>query len=147
MKFLPIFIAVVSSVFLCGCGFNSAYKQAVTAYEAGEYKTPSGPWQGSWTTKTNGHTGDLRAIVTPSSDKPGQYDFRYHATWGKVFSGSYTVSYKVDRRGNRYYVDGEEELGFFGKFGHKATIDDSSFNATYSSDDGDLGDFSLRRPE
>lgn len=147
MKLLPLFIAVFSSAFLCSCGFNSAYNKAVTVYEAAEYKAPSGPWQGTWTTNTNGHSGDLRAIVTPSSDEPGEYDFRYHATWGKIFSGSYTVSYDVDRRGNRYFVNGEENLGFFGRFGHKAIIDNDAFEATFSSEDGDLGDFSLRRPE
>lgn len=147
MKKMASFLATMTSLLLCGCGFNHEYKKAVEGYKAGEFKAPAGPWTGNWTTKTNGHTGDLRAIVTPAEDAPGEYDFRYHATWAKVLSGGYKVRFPVEKRGSQYVVDGEQDLGFFGTFGHKATIDNDSFEATYSNDSGDLGEFSMRRPE
>lgn len=145
-RFLSSLIAI-ASLSLGGCGFDHEYKKAVAAYEAGQYKAPAGPWTGDWTTTTNGHTGDLRAIVTPAEDEPGSYDFRYHATWSKILSGGYSVRFPVEKSGSQYIVDGEQNLGLFGTFGHKARIDSDSFDATYSNDKGDLGTFSMKRPE
>ncbi len=146
MKRFLCFLITLASLSLSGCGFNHEYKKALAAYEAGRYEAPAGPWAGEWTTTTNGHSGDLRAIVTPAENEPGSYDFRYHATWAKILSGGYKVRFPVEKRGSHYVVDGEQNLGFFGTFGHKATIDSDSFDATYSNDKGDLGNFSLRRP-
>lgn len=144
-SFLPLALA---GLLLTSCGsFEREWKRSVTEYRSGKTAAPAGPWTGTWTTSTNGHTGNLRAIVTPSEKKPGQYDFRYHATWAKIFSGAYTVTYPVKKSGGTYRADGEEKLGVFGTFGHRATITGGRFEATYSNDKGDLGKFSLRRPD
>ncbi len=144
LSFIPLLLLAAT---LTSCSsFENEWKSALADYESGAIKSPEGPWTGSWTTNTNGHTGDLRAIVKESKSKPGEYDFRYHATWAKIFSGSYTVSYPVVRSGNGYRVDGSQKLGPFGTFHHKGRIQGNSFRATYSSDKGDLGDFNLKRP-
>jgi len=144
-SFLPLALA---GLLLTSCGsFEREWKRSVAEYRSGKTAAPAGPWTGTWTTSTNGHTGNLRAIVTPSEKKPGQYDFRYHATWAKIFSGAYTVTYPVKKSGGTYRADGEEKLGVFGTFGHRATITGGRFEATYSNDKGDLGKFSLRRPD
>jgi hypothetical protein len=141
-------VLLAAGLLLTGCGtFERDWKQSVADYQAGKLSAPAGPWTGTWATSTNGHTGDLRALVTPSEKKPGSYDFRYHATWKKILSGTYTVAYPVKKSGGTYRVDGEEKLGIFGTFRHRATIDRNSFQATYSNDKGDLGTFSLKRPE
>ncbi|MDF1656019.1 MAG: hypothetical protein P1U58_00325 [Verrucomicrobiales bacterium] len=147
MKLSSLCFTLISVAMLTSCtSFEKEWKTAVAAYEDGAIKSPEGPWAGSWTTNTNGHTGNLRAIVKESKKNPGEYDFRYHATWAKIFSGSYTVSFPVVGSGSNYRVDGEHNLGPFGTFGHKGKIQGNSFTATYFSDKGDLGDFKLARP-
>ncbi len=137
-----------ASLLLVGCGsFEREWRQSVAEYRAGRTAAPAGPWAGTWTTATNGHAGKLRAIVKPAPDAPGEYDFRYHATWAKVFSGAYSVRFPVKKRGGVFRADGEKSMGLFGTFGHKATISEQSFEATYSNDKGDLGAFSMRRPQ
>ncbi|NLT71187.1 MAG: hypothetical protein GXX91_10900 [Verrucomicrobiaceae bacterium] len=148
MKTLPFLPLALAGLLLSGCGtFERDWKKSLAEYQSGTVAAPAGPWTGSWTTATNGHTGDLRAIVTPAVGEPGKYDFRYHATWGKLFSGTYLVRFPVTSRGNRYLANGEKKLGLFGTFGHKASISKNSFHATYSNDSGDLGNFEMKRPE
>lgn len=148
MKKLPLLILPLAALLLSSCAsYERRWDQSVADYESGKVTSPAGPWAGTWSTKTNGHTGDLRAIVTPAPNQPGEYDFHYHATWARFFSGAYKVRYPVTGSRGRYFANGQEKLGIFGSFGHKATITDKSFKATYSNDKGDLGDFLLRRPE
>ena len=136
------------SLFLVGCvGYQKKWNRAVAAYEAGETSAPEGPWEGSWETTTNGHTGDLRAIVSRSEENPGEYDFHYHFTWAKILSGTYKATFPATRTGSsRHEVDGEQELGLFGTFRHEATITDNQFEATYSSKKGEVGLFEMIRP-
>ncbi|MBP83378.1 MAG: hypothetical protein CMO61_05965 [Verrucomicrobiales bacterium] len=146
MSSLRILFAVVSALILCQCSsFENEWAQSVADYQSGRVTAPFGPWQGNWSTITNNHTGGLRAIVKPSPKKD-HYAFRYHATWGVLFQGSYSVDFPGKKQGGYYVIEGDKSLGLFGKFGHKATVTNSSFMAKYSNDNGDLGSFSLRRP-
>jgi len=148
MKTPSLLLLTLTGLFLTSCvGFEREWKQSVADYRSGKIASPAGPWTGTWATGTNGHTGNLRAIVKPADKAPGEYDFRYHATWAKVLSGAYTVRFPVKKKGGVYRADGEKDLGLFGSFGHKATISRDSFEATYSNDKGDLGTFSMERPE
>ena len=148
MKTLSRLFPLFAAFALSSCvGFEQDWKKAVADYESGKTSTPEGPWAGSWTTTTNGHDGNLRAIVSESKSEPGEYDFRYHATWAKILSGGYTVAFPARRSGSRYLVNGEKSLGPFGTFGHRATITEKSFNATYSNDREELGEFQMTRPE
>ena len=148
MKNIHLPVLALAALFLSSCAsFEREWSESVTSYQSGKISSPAGPWVGNWETKTNGHTGDLRAIVTPSAKYPGEYDFLYHATWKEILSGTYKVRYPVTGSHGRYLANGEKKLGIFGTFGHKATITNRSFKATYSNDKGDLGNFSLARPE
>jgi hypothetical protein len=148
MKMLPTLTLALAGLFLTSCGtFERKWNESVAEYQSGKVASPAGPWTGSWSTATNGHTGDLRAIVTPAAGEPGKYDFHYHATWADFLSGAYKVRFPVVRRGDSTLANGEKKLGIFGTFGHKATISKNAFKATYSNDKGDLGTFEMRRPE
>jgi hypothetical protein len=147
MKTSPLILLLSAGFLLSSCGsFEREWRQSVADYRSGQVASPAGPWTGTWATSTNGHTGKLRAIVRPSEKKPGDYDFRYHATWKKILSGTYSVTYPVIQSGTTYRADGEEKLGVFGSFGHRATITARQFKATYSNDKGDLGRFEMARP-
>tara|TARA_R110002096_G_scaffold119925_8_gene259928 strand:+ start:149 stop:712 length:564 start_codon:yes stop_codon:yes gene_type:complete len=136
-----------SSILLASCSsFERDWDQSVADYQAGKISAPYGPWDGAWTTPSNGHSGDLRAIVKESPGNSGAAAFRYNATWSPIFQGTYSVDFPITRQGGTYYVDGSKSLGPFGKFGHKATISGNSFNASFSDDKGALGQFNLRRP-
>lgn len=141
-------LLLIPLALLCSCGtFERKWEQSVADYRAGKVHSPEGPWVGTWTTKTNGHTGDLRAIVSRDEEKPENLEFHYHATWGKLFRGAFKVDYPATRSGSTWIVDGEEKLPLYGRFGHKARISARKFDATYSNDKGDLGNFALARPE
>ena len=146
MTSLRILLASCAVLFLCNCSsFEKEWDEAVADYQSGSVAAPYGPCQGYWKTDTHGHTGDLRAIVKPSS-KEGNYTFRYHATWGALFRGTYSVDFPGRKQGGAYVIEGKKSLGPFGTFGHKATVNSSTFKASYSNDNGDLGAFTLRRP-
>lgn len=146
MRILHLSLLGLCALVLTSCGsFERQWQQSVADYKSGKVKSPEGPWTGNWGTKTNGHTGTLRAIVSEAPD--GEYDFRYHATWKRILSGSYSVRFPGTRSGSTLKVDGTKKLGIFGTFRHRATIRKNSFEATYSNDKGDLGTFQLKRPE
>ncbi|MEM7698472.1 MAG: hypothetical protein AAF236_08730 [Verrucomicrobiota bacterium] len=148
MKTLPLpllFIAIALTFTACS-SFERDWRKAVADYEAGGVEAPNGPWSGTWTTTSNGHSGDLRAIVTPDGTSDGDYKFRYHATWLGGFSGTFPVTYPVTRSGSRWKVTGEENLGIFGSFRHDGTITKNRFDATYSDDQGAVGEFKMTRP-
>jgi len=147
MKFQFFLNLPLIGLFFSGCaGFERDWKQALADHREGRVTAPDGPWEGTWVTTTDGHSGKLRAVVTPAADQPGHYDFHYHATWAKVLSGAYKVRFPVIRERGHYLADGEHTMGKFGTFGHRAVITDDAFEATFSSDKGDLGSFSMTRP-
>ncbi len=148
MKSLVLLILCCSLVLLLtGCGpFERQWKQAVSAYQAGQTSSPIGPWEGTWKTVTNGHTGKLRAIVTAPENSTDDYRFRYHATFKKNLSAGYTAHFPVTRSGSTYRVDGQQKLPLYGTFRHQATITRDRFNATYSSKKGEIGSFEMKRP-
>ncbi len=148
MRTVSLISFAVLTILLTSCAtYEKKWNEAVAVHSAGETSTPAGPWIGTWETKTNGHTGDLRAIVTPSEKHTGEYDFHYHATWGKIFSGAYRVRFPIEKLGSQYQANGEKSLGLFGTFGHKATISGNRFDATYSNKKDDLGTFEMTRPD
>lgn len=131
----------------CASVYNREYDKAVSEYSAGRTKSPEGPWEGTWTTTTNGHTGPLRCIVSEDKKNPGHYDFKYRASWQKIFSGTFKVNYAARRSGSTTLVNGTEDLGLFGKFQHDATIRPGSFKSVYRKVDGEeVGGFQLKRP-
>lgn len=146
MRNLSLLSLLLTALCLTSCAsFERQWQKSVADYQAGKVASPEGPWEGTWTTNTNGHTGALRAIVTKAEGD--DYKFHYHATWQKFLKGGYSVDFPVTRSGSTYKVDGSKSLGIFGNFHHKATIGRNSYEATYSNDKGDLGEFSMRRPQ
>lgn len=140
-------LSLLICLFLVGCGsFDREWERAVSAQHASPSSTPVGPWTGTWRTATNGHTGNLRAIATPSEKVPGEYKFRYKASFRKVLSARYTTHFPVTKKGNVYWIDGEQKLPFSGTYHHRGRITKDSFKASYSNDKGELGSFSMERP-
>lgn len=135
-----------------GAKFNRDYQAAVAARQAGgKSDAITGPWTGTWLSHVNAHTGDLRCLVEPkagtTAGQPGEYAFRYHATWGKIMSGGFTADFPVKKDRKRgYLIQGTRDLGIFGGFDHDGQISGEAFEATYASDMGDHGVFEMKRP-
>lgn len=137
-----------------GAKFNQDWKEAVAARQAAGATRPdpvTGPWRGTWLSEVNGHHGDLRCLVEPltgtTPGQPGDYRFRYHATWGKFMSGGFSADFPVVREGRRAFgIQGTKSLGLFGGFDHDGRIEGDTFEATYASDAGDHGVFEMKRP-
>ncbi|MBL9154992.1 MAG: hypothetical protein JNK37_21100 [Verrucomicrobiales bacterium] len=138
-----------------GAKFDRDWQAALAARSAAPAHTKadpiSGPWQGTWLSHVNAHTGDLRCLVEPkpgtTAGQPGDYTFRYHATWGKIFQGGFDADFPVVKQGRRAYgVKGTKSLGLFGDFDHDGQIVGDTFEATYASEMGDHGVFEMKRP-
>lgn len=106
--------------------------------------TLTGPWQGTWLSEVNGHTGDLRCLVTEKS--PEVYEFNFKATYWKIFRYSYIVTMPVTRTASGYAFMGNENLGFLagGVYSYEGSVNVTNLDATYSCK-FDNGVFKLTR--
>ena len=134
---------------LAGCtDFKEQWQKALdeSKKNQGKFTDLTGPWEGTWTSKFNDHTGKLRCIITKQKD--GQYEFHYWAQWQKVLSGSFKANYKVtDKKNGSFTFSGAKDLGKLGgKFTHEGSTTATTFKATYQSDMGDHGVFEMKRP-
>ncbi len=136
------------SVLLSSCagpGFNKKWEAALAEHPAPQQTDITGPWQGSWNSEANGHTGDLRCIVNETGKD--RYNFQYWATWGRGMKGTFAIDCEGARQGGVTRVTGQKKLGPFGKYSHEAEITPSRFDARFSRQRKNLGTFELSRPE
>ncbi len=138
MKTPSLLTLLLAGLFLTSCAsFERDWKQSVADYEAGKISAPAGPWNRDLDDlHERSHRQPPRSRDPVGEKACGSYDFRYHATWKRILSGTYTVAYPVKKSGGVYKVDGEQNLGIFRTFRHRATIDRNSFEATYSNNKG-----------
>jgi hypothetical protein len=132
-------------LFLTGCAsFERDWRHA-TLQPSDRPNDVTGAWQGSWLSEVNGHTGSLRCLVTEKS--PEEYEFRFKATYWKVFRYSYTVSMPVEFSSNAVSFTGQENLGYLagGVYTYEGTISETNLNANYRCK-FDHGTFKMTRP-
>ena len=145
---VPAWIAVLSSILLCGCStFNAEWREAA--------KTPSptndiaGRWEGRWLSNVNGHNEKLRALITPVDTN--HYDVKFRAAYKKwiTIHFGYTVRMEVtaDTNGSVTFR-GSEDLGFLagGIYTYAGRATPTNFYSTYDSK-YDRGTFQMGRPD
>lgn len=143
-------IPLVAALALSSCGVSS-YSRGFEKATAAMPRPPvnaEGPWEGTWKSSVNGHHGPLWAIVQPSADRPGHYDFRYRAGWGALRFGDYTHTTPA-RLGRDGSIDLSGEMvlpGGLGNYQVKGRLTRDTFKATYRSA-ADHGTMTLQRPE
>lgn len=135
------FAALLSSC--AGPRFNKQWEAAL-AKPSETSGTITGPWEGSWLSEKNGHTGKLRAIVNETGEDT--YHFLYWATWGPGIRGTFQIDCEGEETNGVTQVRGEKKLGPFGTYNHEAEITPSEFEATFSSKKENLGTFEMSRP-
>ena len=85
-------LALLAITLLCGCScFNRDWHKA--AAQPTPANSIEGRWEGSWTSASNAHTGNLRCLL--SHKEGASYEARFRATYGKVFHFSYATPLTV----------------------------------------------------
>ncbi len=143
MNRFALLIPIAAALCFSSCtSFHREWKEA----NSKPYEGIEGPWDGTWTSTSTGHTGQLRCVITKKSDE--EYEFHYWATWAKILSGSFRVQHKVQVDGGSFKLTGEKDLGALGGvYRFTGTATEALFDATYTADGGDKGTFKMKRPE
>lgn len=140
-----IILAAATALFASCSTYHADFANAVQAAPVPP-DAPTGPWKGRWMSQANGHKGALWCVITPGAE--GTCDFRYRAGWAKLQFGDYTHTCPVETKNDGSLgIDSAMKLpGDWGTYTIKGTITATEFNATYSSNTGDRGTMTLRRP-
>jgi hypothetical protein len=153
---LSCVLSVASALTSCSIGFHSDWRKAAKADATLQPKNLGGAWEGTWKSIASGHNGKLKAVATSVPTKDGaseKYVFRYHATWGKVLSGTFQAEHTAKpatdskgRKEGKVLLSGEKDLGTLGGvYSFTGTATPSTFHADYKSS-MDHGVFELKRP-
>ena len=144
--FLALAVAIVG-LSSCSVGFNREWSKAKALAASHPPKDMSGPWVGTWRSDVNGHSGELRCIVTPLAGSEGKERFHYHATFMKILSATYDVTHVVKPGKEGFAFSGDQKLtGAGGGLYHyegKATPE--TFHATFRNEKNH-GVFEMKRP-
>jgi hypothetical protein len=135
---------------MAGCatpGFDRDYRRAVAEYAAGGAEGIEGPWEGRWLSEGSGHEGRLRCLVRAEEGEEGRHEFRYWASWGKIFRGTFPVQFPVEKRlDGSYGVTGEASLGRWGSYRQEGEVREGVFEARYEAM-RERGVMEMARPE
>ncbi|HSH95190.1 MAG TPA: hypothetical protein VK968_13645 [Roseimicrobium sp.] len=140
-----LMLLLLAGILFSGCStFHSRWRKEA-AKPADASADITGRWEGTWLSSSNGHTGKLKCIVTQRSGD--EYEFRYWATFWKLFSYSYAAEFKAPRVNGVYTIQGEKDLGWWagGVYRHQGTASPTGMDSTYTSR-YDSGHFQLKRP-
>jgi hypothetical protein len=144
MKQVTRGVALAGLVGLTGCSTFNRDWQAAAASPA-PTNSIAGRWEGQWVSDHNGHNGRLRALIRPLDN--GQYEARYHAKYGGIFS--FGMAAKLDVKSaadGQWKFSGVEHLGgFYGEYRYEGQATTTNFFSTYKAS-VDHGTFRLTRP-
>ena len=146
MRYLTSLALVILCLFATSCSSGHFEKQWLAAKAKPIAKNSiEGPWQGTWRSDGNGHTGALRCIVGPAVDAAGTRAFQYRATWAHLLSGGFTSKAVVQQHGNTATFKAKQKLGKYGTFECDAVVKGDSFRSIYKAA-GDHGVLEMSRP-
>jgi hypothetical protein len=131
---------------LFGSGCSSFEREWKTAAVAPAANGLTGRWQGTWLSHSNGHTGKLRCLITPQSNDV--YQARFHATYGKALSYSYTAPLHAQNADGVFQFRGDANLGWLagGRYHYEGQASRTNFFCTYRCK-RDHGVFEMTRPQ
>lgn len=137
-------VAALAAVLLVsGCStFNRDWKAAAVA--PAPANSIEGRWEGKWLSDHNGHSGGLRALIKKLDN--GQYETRFHATYGVIFRFGMQVKLDVQPAGGLWQFSGAEDLGKpYGVYRYEGKASATNFFSTYKAS-FDHGTFQMTRP-
>ena len=109
----------------------------------------TGRWEGTWRSEVNGHTDQLRCLMTTLTN--GLCSARFQAKYRRGifrFTFGYAVPLSVVNRGGRFEFEGEANLGWYagGLYRYHGTATATNFTSTYRCK-YDHGTFQMTRPQ
>ena len=125
------------------CSFQRDWKSAARVPVAAD--DIQGRWEGTWLSDRNGHTDQLRCLLTKT--EAGVYQARFRAKYEKIFTFSYTVPLQVTQTAARWEFQGDANLGWYagGRYHYEGQATPTNFFSTYRCP-SDHGTFRLARP-
>ena len=145
LRSASVLFSLGTAALFCGCStFTYDWRQA--ANQPTPTNDITGRWDGSWSSKANGHRGALRCLVTQRAD--GGFDARYRATYQRVLTFSYTVPLGPQSDADTAGFRGEADLGWLagGLYKYEGHANPTNFFSTYDSK-YDRGTFQMTRPK
>ncbi|MBI5799579.1 MAG: hypothetical protein HZA92_02475 [Verrucomicrobia bacterium] len=136
--------AIAALLLFSGCStFNRDWKAAAAKPTPAD--SIEGSWEGKWLSGHNGHNGRLRALIRKLDS--GQYETRFHAKYGVVFSFGMQANLDVKPVGGQWQFSGEEDLGRpYGVYRYEGQASATNFHSTYKAS-FDHGTFQMTRPK
>lgn len=143
--FRRIAMTVAAGAVLMATGCTADFEKQWSAALKTEPSEPIlGCWDGSWHSKSTGHDGRLRMIVTKTDQG---YRARFLAVYGGIFTFGMTIPLEPQRDGDVTTFQSEHDLGrMWGKFKWEGRFAGGKFDADYDSS-ADKGTFKLERPK
>jgi hypothetical protein len=139
-------VALALAVLSAGCstaGFKKEWQRAALGPESA--RPIEGRWQGTWLSDKNGHTGELRCIISHTHGK--NYRFDYWSSFWKVLRYRTTLSFRVvEQKDGSHQFTGAEDLGpaAGGVYEYQGSFTGDQFTAAYKNK-YDHGTFQMRR--
>ena len=142
-SFIGLSLALLLGVTGCST-FQREWRAAGKAQPAAN--DIQGRWEGTWSSRTNGHHGRLRCLISKETDS--QYLARFHANYHKILSFSYAVALTVRAADGAYQFQGDADLGRMagGGYHYEGRATPTNFFSTYQAK-GDGGVFEMKRPQ
>ena len=128
---------------LCGCSsFNREWKKAA------ENPQPfgiAGRWEGTWSSDENGHSGELRCLLEPISER--SYRARFDSTYKKILHFKSEVVLDGVMTNGVFSFEGEAKLPWWagGLYQYEGGVTRRKFFSTYKNK-YDHGTFQMSRP-
>jgi hypothetical protein len=140
-------LLITAFLLITGCSsFNPDWNAAATQQTA---RTDlAGRWQGTWASDENGHTEQLRCLMTRISET--NYSARFQAKYRKLIrlTFTYAVPLTVERQDDHFNFHGDADLGWMagGLYHYRGHADRTNFFSSYECK-YDHGTFHMTRVE
>lgn len=103
---------------------------------------PTGSWKGRWSSGRTGHSGPMRARVTPAHD--GTYKAIFAGRFALVIPFVFRAELQPTQSWDGTVYVTEKRLPLLGSYRMNAVVPGNTFNANWSAA-GDTGQFSMWR--
>jgi hypothetical protein len=143
---MPRVLIASLAAFLTSCG-AIRFQRAWSGYEAkAEVRDMQGRWKGEWRSEWNGHSGNLRCLVTREEGE--RYRAWFYSTYAGIFFFQYeTILAVTDEETGTQRFEGQQDLGesVGGVYHYEGRVVHDEFRSTYRAENGDHGVFEMQR--
>ena len=142
-------IACFLIALVTGCSRFEKDWRAASDLNPSTVSSMAGRWQGTWKSDVNGHTDELRCLISPGTNN--LHTARFHARYRRGifrFSFGYTAALATTPSADGgHNFQGQADLGWYagGVYRYEGRATETNFHSRYDSK-YDRGIFEMRRP-